>query len=115
MRSVVAMMLLVGCGSSAKEPPPPPAPETKCLPVVAKECGCVYTCGAGTRDGAHWTVTHAFWKDAKLKATVEPWCFEGTCTDAFSAEVVCGGICPAKAADATCHFDASGACRSAAP
>jgi len=30
------------------------------------------------------------------------------CTDVFSAETVCTGICTPKPADETCHFDASG-------
>lgn len=43
-------------------------------------------------------------------ARIEPWCGGGRCTDVFSAETVCTGICTPKPADATCHFDASGTC-----
>jgi hypothetical protein len=121
MRSV-AVVMFVGCGSASAPPPPSnvqapapaPAPaqaiEKRCLPVVAKECGCVYTCGTGTRDGDHWTVTHSFWKDMPLKAKVERWCVDEACTEAFAAEIVCSGICAPKPADPTCHFDAGGAC-----
>ena len=89
----------------AKQPP-----ERRCLPVVAKDCGCVYTCGVGERTGDRWIVRHSFWNDAPLKAVVEPWCVAGKCTDAFAAEIVCGVICAPKPADSTCHFDATGAC-----
>ena len=122
MRSVV-VVFLVGCGSNSTPPPsntqpvpPPPvaapAPEKKCLPVVAKECGCVYTCGVGTRMGDHWMVTHAFWKDTQLKAKIEQWCVDRSCTDVFAAEIVCGGICAPKPAETSCHFAPGDVCTS---
>jgi hypothetical protein len=125
----LALVLLVACSSSKPaEPSPAAAPpraidaaapreidaaapraidartSVKCLPVVAKECGCVYTCGRGeSTDGTHWRVTHDFWKDTTLDAVVEPWCVDGKCTDAFAAVIVCSGICAPKPADPNCH------------
>ena len=75
------------------------------MPVVAKECGCTYSCGIGERDGDRWTVRHEFWKGATLRARVDAWCVDGQCTDAFFAEITCDGICAPKPADPTCHFD----------
>jgi hypothetical protein len=105
--------VLIACGTPAPTPVPsnhgvaPVTPETRCLPVVAKDCGCVYDCGTGARDGDHWTVTHAVWKGSTLTARIEPWCQQGACTDVFAAEIVCDGICMAKPADPTCHFAGS--------
>jgi len=123
MKAFAVLVLLAACGGSSTSTPPvdrgrsaPPmvkpsaTPERRCLPVVAKDCGCVYTCGGGERTGDHWIVRHSFWNDAPLNAVVEPWCVAGKCTDAFAAEIVCGVICAPKPADSTCHFDPSGAC-----
>ena len=115
MRLVIVMLVLGACSSPTTEPPPrkdvPPATEhRKCLPVVAKECGCVYSCGSGVEASDHWNVTHSNWKPTTLHARIEPWCVAGRCTDVFAAEIVCAGICAPKPADATCHFDASSAC-----
>ncbi len=101
------LLLLLGCSSSNEPPTSKAAPPAlvKCLPVVAKECGCVYDCGTGTStDGKTWHVRHAFWKDTELTAVVEPWCVGGACTDAFAAQIVCDGICAPKPArtDCTC-------------
>lgn len=98
----------------AAAPPAPPAAERRCLPVVAAECGCVYTCGVGVRTGAGWTVTHPFWGDTPLAARVDRFCVGDACTEAFHAEIVCDGICAPHPADATCHFDDRGACVGAA-
>jgi hypothetical protein len=119
----LAIAMLVACGSppaNRPEPAPPvapvaPAPSVppfarRCLPVVAKECHCVYTCGVGEARGDHWMVRHAFWKDSELEARTEQWCVGDTCTEAFAAKIVCDAICAPKPADATCHFDATGAC-----
>ena len=84
--------------------------ERRCLPVVAKECGCVYSCGTGIKDGDFWKVTHPFWRNTELTAKVEKWCAGVACTEAFHAEIVCDGICMPKPADTTCHFDDKGAC-----
>ena len=93
-----------------------PATPHRCLPVVSQECGCVYTCGVGVQmgNGPTWNVSHGFWPGIPLTARVVAWCVAGSCTDAFAAELVCGGICAPKPADATCHFDAHGACVGAA-
>ncbi len=124
MRVALFAFSVAACGSSTttsappanREPAAPAAtPEKRCLPVIAKECGCTYSCGAGVRDGTGWRVTHSFWKGNDLKAAVERYCVGGACTEVFSAEIVCDGICPPKAADPTCHFDGSGACVGAAP
>ena len=88
----------------------PAAAETRCLPVVAKECGCVYSCGVGTKDGDTWKVKHPFWRDSVLTAKIDKWCAGNACTEAFHAEIVCDGICMPKPADSTCHFDDKGAC-----
>lgn len=88
----------------------PAAAERRCLPVVAKECGCVYSCAAGTKDGDTWKVKHPFWGTTELTAKVDKWCAGNACTEAFHAEIVCDGICMPKPADSTCHFDAAGAC-----
>jgi hypothetical protein len=88
----------------------PTAAESRCLPVVAKECGCVYSCGVGTRDGDIWKVKHAFWGDTELTAKIDKWCAGNACTEAFHADIVCDGICLPKPADSTCHFNDAGAC-----
>jgi hypothetical protein len=118
------VILLVGCGNTTGTEPVRPAPalaapgqapaeaETRCLPVIAKECHCSYTCGTGVRDGDHWMVTHEVWKDP-LKARVEQYCEGQPCTPVFAGEIVCDSICNAMPVDTTCHFDASGVCRGA--
>ncbi len=124
MRPICVILIVAACGTPAQEPPhhtapsapnvPSPVatpPERRCLPVVANLCGCVYTCGLGVKaDNTHWTVTHGFWKDSPLRATVARWCVKEACTDAFTAEILCSIICAPKPADPTCHFDAGGAC-----
>jgi hypothetical protein len=82
----------------------------RCLPVVSKECGCVYSCGTGELRDGKWVVGHSFWKDAELEAVVEDWCVGGECTPAFAVEIICDVICPRKPADASCHFDDAGKC-----
>ncbi len=85
---------------------PPPAPDadlTRCLPVVARACGCVYDCGLGTPNGdGSYSVRHAFWGDTPLRATVAEWCVDGKCATVFDAEIVCDGICAPKPADPSC-------------
>ena len=123
MRSVLLLLFVAACGSSSQPSQPEPiAPVTRatdatlaadkprCLPIVAKECGCVYACAIGRKDGDTWKVKHAFWGDTELVATIDRWCVGDACTEAFHAEIVCDGICMPKPADPTCHFDASGAC-----
>lgn len=85
-------------------------PERRCLPVVAADCGCVYSCGVGTLDADGWSVVHPRWGDTPVRARVDRWCVEGECTDAFLGEIVCGGICAPRAADPSCTFDAQGQC-----
>jgi hypothetical protein len=111
MKALVIALLVACSGPAAKQGPATVAPADvkRCLPVVAKECDCVYSCGVGEQRGDHWLVRRAYWKDAG-KAQIESWCSHGECTDAFAAEIICDGICMPKAADPTCHFDASGAC-----
>lgn len=78
---------------------------------MARACGCVYPCGAGTlREDGKWDVTHEGWKGSTLVAAVTPWCVDGSCTDVFDAEIVCGLICAPKPADPTCRFDADHSC-----
>src|SRR5688572_25319696 len=108
---VLLLLLAGGCAlpSTAAEPaavapaaPPPavapaadaPPPEARCLPVVAADCGCVYSCGAGVpQANGLWLVTHEFWGSTPLTARIASWCVDGACTDAFHAEVVCSGVC----------------------
>ena len=79
----------------------------RCLPVVAAECHCTYSCGIGTETApGEWTVTHPIWAPSTLKAKVAPYCVAGDCTDAFHAEIVCSAICMPKPADHGCHFEA---------
>jgi hypothetical protein len=79
----------------------------RCLPVVAAECGCVYTCGSGEETSpGKWKVTHQYWAPSILDAKVSPWCVAGDCTDAFRAQIVCDVVCAPKPADHTCHFEA---------
>jgi hypothetical protein len=87
-----------------------PTAERRCLPVVAAECGCVYSCGVGTRDAEGWSVAHSFWGDTPVRARVDRWCVEGQCTEAFFGEIVCDGICAPRPADPSCAFDAEGSC-----
>lgn|GEM_PF-2894492 len=86
--------------------PTPAAAARECLPIVAKKCGCVYSCGVGVRqpDGSY-AVHNDFWKSAALKAHIADWCVGGQCTRAFHAEIICDLICAPKPADATCHFE----------
>jgi hypothetical protein len=118
MRALAVLGFLAACHASAPDKPGPanrasptastapagaPAVQTRCLPVVAKECGCVYDCGKGeSTDGKAWRVTHACWKDIVLDAVIEPWCVDGKCTDVFAAQIMCDGICAGKPADPTC-------------
>lgn len=83
----------------------PPADEaTRCLPVVAAECGCVYPCGVGTLVAdKRYRVQHAAWKGVTLEARVDTWCVDGACTEAFFAEILCLAICAPKAADPSCR------------
>jgi len=104
--------------ASSPAPRPLPAsgsPEVRCLPVVAKECGCVYACGRGVRDGDHWKVTHSFWKGTVLRAVIQRWCVHGQCTEVFAAEILCAQICAPRPADPSCHLDGGGACVSGSP
>ena len=81
-------------------------PAKRCLPVVAADCGCVYSCGSGAETSpGKWNVTHPNWATHGLEAKVAPWCVAGDCTDAFHAQIVCDGICRPKPADHTCHFE----------
>jgi len=90
----------------ASEAPAPPAPApARCLPVVAKECGCVYDCGVGKPNGdGTYTVSHQFWKDTPLRARIDRWCVDQQCTEVFAAEIVCDGTCPPRPADPGCAF-----------
>ena len=85
---------------------PPVAPDadlTRCLPVVARECGCVYDCGLGSPNGdGSYSVRHEFWGDTPLRAKIAEWCVDGQCATVFDAEIVCDGICAPKPADASC-------------
>jgi hypothetical protein len=84
---------------------PQASPSARCLPVVAAECGCVYSCAAGTETSpGRWQVRHPFWTEP-LVARIDRWCVDGQCTEAFFGEIVCSGICPPRPADATCHFE----------
>jgi len=77
-----------------------------CLPVVAAECGCVYSCALGIPASARWyTVMHPAWRGAPIRARVRRWCASGQCTDAFFVEIVCDGECAPRPADPSCHFD----------
>jgi hypothetical protein len=96
--------------SAAASATPDASFNRRCLPVVAKACGCTYSCGVGVRDGDHWTVRHKFWTNAPLRAQVTSWCVSDQCTDAFDVQIVCDGICAPRPADPTCHFDGAGAC-----
>lgn len=77
-----------------------------CLPVVAPECGCVYSCGVGWPVGeGEYKVRHSFWGKTPLNARVDEWCVDKKCTKAFFVQIVCDGICPRRPADSTCHFE----------
>lgn len=92
------------------EPIAAQGPERRCLPVVAADCGCVYSCGVGTRDAEGWSVAHSFWGDTPIRARVDRWCVEEQCTEAFFGEIVCSLICAPRPADPSCAFDAEGRC-----
>jgi len=78
----------------------------RCLPVVAAECGCTYSCGTGTEvSPGKWSVAHPFWAPSLLDAKIAPWCVAGDCTDAFHGQIVCSAVCSPKPADHTCHFE----------
>ena len=129
--ALTVMLVLASCGVSGPEATTPPeavrsaptaapAPEaeepaagSRCLPVVSVECGCVYDCGVGGPPDASGVVTvnHAFWSEP-ITARIQQWCVDGECTEAFAADLVCGGICPPKPADPTCALR-DGRCGSA--
>jgi hypothetical protein len=91
-------------------PPSEPPQATRCLPVVAADCGCVYPCAAGTETApGGWVFRHPAWRNEPINARIDRWCVEGQCTEAFFGEILCTGICAPRAADSTCHFE-SGAC-----
>ncbi len=82
-----------------------PVATRRCLPVVAAECGCVYTCGLGTeQQPGRWSVAHEFWAPQPVMARVDRWCVDGQCTEAFFGELPCSGICPPKPAEANCRL-----------
>lgn len=81
------------------------SPARRCLPVVAAECGCVYTCGLGTeQQPGRWSVAHEFWAPHPVLARVDRWCVAGQCTEAFFGELPCSGICPPKPAEPGCRL-----------
>lgn len=83
----------------------------RCLPAVAAACGCVYPCTVGSRrldDGAYDVQLSGF--PEPVTGRVKRWCVGKACTDAFFVELLCTAVCSPKPADATCHFDATGAC-----
>lgn len=94
--------------TSAADPSPAvatPSPARRCLPVVAAECGCVYSCGLGTEDApGRWSVAHEHWAPDPIVARVDRWCAEGQCTEAFFGEIVCGGICSPRPAEPNCRL-----------
>lgn len=134
MRALLLASLLLACtpaGGESASPPAPvsastsrpsaapasaPAPEPsgdtapvaaarRCLPVVAAECGCVYSCGLGTeRSPGRWSVAHEHWAPHPVTARVDRWCVEGRCTEAFFGAIVCGGICPPRPAEPDCRL-----------
>jgi hypothetical protein len=75
------------------------------LPVVAAECGCVYSCGLGSEEApGRWRVVHEHWAPEPIAARVDRWCVEGQCTEAFFGEIVCSGICPPRPAEPNCRL-----------
>ncbi|WAS95555.1 hypothetical protein [Nannocystis punicea] len=124
MRAAVVVCLLLACtpqGGSPAAPTPPPAPAPasaepssapaptsparRCLPVVAADCGCVYSCGLGTeQEPGRWSVAHEHWAPQAITARVDRWCVDGRCTEAFFGEIVCSGICPPKPAEPNCRL-----------
>jgi hypothetical protein len=131
MRAGLPLIVLLACDPSTKgEPVTPPATPAapvasepaapvvtpvatpvatsaarRCLPVVAAECGCVYGCGLGTEtEAGRWSVAHEAWAPHPVVARVDRWCVDGQCTEAFFGEIVCGGICSPKPAEAGCRL-----------
>ncbi len=85
--------------------PAEPAQARRCLPVVAAECGCVYSCGLGVEETpGRWSVAHAHWGALPVQARVDRWCVGGRCTEAFFGEIVCGGICAPRPAEPHCQL-----------
>ncbi len=96
--------------TEVEQPTSEPSVETReadaCLPVVAADCGCVYSCGQGWLVGeSTYLVRHSFWREHALTARIDEWCVDGECTRAFYGEIVCDGICDPRPADPTCHFE----------
>lgn len=86
----------------------PKPKQARCLPLVSPDCGCGYSCGVGwpVTKGGKWPyrVRHNFWGKTLLAARVARWCVDKQCTQAFFVRLVCGGICPRRPADPSCHF-----------
>ena len=79
--------------------------EYHCLPVLAKPCSCVYSCGLGRRDeDDRWIVTHSHWK-TPLTAVLDKWCVGGDCKQVFSAQIICDGTCAPKPAPTCLAID----------
>jgi len=120
-------LLFVGCGprqggdgvqtpahGSISQVPQPRAedadPPSRCLPVVAPECGCVYACTSGVLLPTNaWTFRHPQWGDRALEAQVEDWCVDGVCSESFSVALPCDGICSPRPAQPCAIVD--GECR----
>ncbi|HEV8323728.1 MAG TPA: DUF1304 domain-containing protein [Myxococcota bacterium] len=93
--------------ASTAAPATAAAAGARCLPVVSKECGCVWDCAAGVSAGGDkWIVRPAFWRGAELRARIDRWCVGPDCTDAFDVELdACDSKCVPRPADATCRFE----------
>ena len=66
----------------------------RCLPVVVAGCGCVYSCGLGTEEATGgWKVAHEAWPSHPISATIDRWCVDGQCTEAFFGEILCSVKC----------------------
>lgn len=108
----------VAADAATPRPEASPASGTDraCLPVVAAECGCVYSCGAGRlQEDGSWLVRHPRWGETPIRARIDRFCVGEECTEAFFGEIICGLICAPRPADPTCHFSAEGQCESGRP
>lgn len=95
---------VVEAAAAVVEPATPTAAR-RCLPVVAAECGCVYSCGLGVETSpGRWSVAHERWAPHDVAARVDRWCVDGRCTEAFFGEIVCAGICSPRPAEPHCRL-----------
>jgi len=76
----------------------------RCLPVVAKKCGCTYDCmlGQSWDKERTWRID---WHGTVIIGVMEYFCVNGKCTHVFAVDLPCDVICPPTAANPNCRLE----------